>query len=162
MPLAARRALLTLPLRRLSVTLFTKRPTSAALALQRCTVNDESKHACTVHDSRDWIACVARVKVVRDSAEVKLQKFTLATDAGLVVSPDGGRAQVEGAALWGASVALHEGTGSRTPRGATPTSAPIRPCTCDVPELEVTFIDSRETSVGLGEPATTVVVPSPR
>jgi isoquinoline 1-oxidoreductase subunit beta len=31
-------------------------------------------------------------------------------DAGTLVEPDGALAQVEGGALWGVSMALHEGT----------------------------------------------------
>ncbi|PWQ86480.1 aldehyde dehydrogenase, partial [Enterococcus faecium] len=57
-----------------------------------------------------WIACVARVRVDRASGVVRAEKLTLVADAGTVVDPDGARALVEGAALWGLSLALHEGT----------------------------------------------------
>ncbi|MEO0424512.1 MAG: molybdopterin cofactor-binding domain-containing protein, partial [Pseudomonadota bacterium] len=108
-----------------------------------------------------WTACVARVKVDRDSGEVKLEKLTLVTDAGLVVSPDGGRAQVEGAALWGASMALHEGTVIESGEVRDTNLGSYTPMRMrDVPELQVAFIDSKETPVGLGEPATTVVGPA--
>lgn len=108
-----------------------------------------------------WTACVARVHVDRDTGRVKLEKMTLVTDAGTVVHPDGARAQVEGAALWGASMALHEGTrfenGEPVARNLN-TYTPMR--IGDVPELEIEFVDSTETAVGLGEPATTVTGPA--
>jgi CO/xanthine dehydrogenase Mo-binding subunit len=108
-----------------------------------------------------WTACVAQVHVNRETGKVTLQKLTIVTDAGTIVHPDGARAQVEGAALWGASMALHEGTmlekgqvRDRNLNGYTPMR--MR----DVPAMELEFIDSTETSVGLGEPATTVVGPA--
>lgn len=108
-----------------------------------------------------WTACVAKVKVDRDTGKVKLQKLWLVTDAGTIVHPDGALAQVEGAALWGASMALHEGTlieqGQVKDRNLN-SYQPLR--MRDVPEIEAEFIDSTEISVGLGEPATTVVGPA--
>lgn len=108
-----------------------------------------------------WTACVAQVHVSRETGKVTLQKLTLVTDAGTIVHPDGARAQVEGAALWGASMALHEGTmlekgevRDQNLNGYTPMR--MR----DVPAMELEFVESTETSVGLGEPATTVVGPA--
>jgi len=57
-----------------------------------------------------WIACVARVRVNRGSGAVMVEKLTIVVDAGTVVHPDGALAQIEGGALWGLSIALHEGT----------------------------------------------------
>ncbi len=108
-----------------------------------------------------WTACVARVHVNRDTGHVKLEKLTLVTDAGTVVHPDGARAQVEGAALWGASMALHEGTryekGEPVDRNLD-TYTPMR--IRDIPEMELEFVESTEVPVGLGEPATTVTGPA--
>lgn len=108
-----------------------------------------------------WTACVARVQVDRKTGRPAVQKLTLVTDAGTVVHPDGARAQVEGAALWGLSLALHEGT--RFDNGQVVDTnlnsyTPLR--MRDVPEIEMEFVDSTETPVGLGEPATTVVGPA--
>jgi hypothetical protein len=61
-------------------------------------------------DMPTWVACVARVHVDRASGVVTVQKLTVVTDAGTIVDPDGALAQTEGAALWGLSMALHEGT----------------------------------------------------
>ena len=108
-----------------------------------------------------WVACVARVHVDRKTGYVTLEKLWLVADAGTVVDPDGALAQMEGAALWGASMALHEGT--RFVNGAVAdtnlnTYAPLR--MGHVPEVEVEFLPSTEAPVGLGEPATTVVGPA--
>ncbi len=108
-----------------------------------------------------WVACVAQVHVDRKTGYVKLQKLTLVVDAGTVVHPDGALAQVQGGALWGASMALHEGT--RFTKGVVADTnldgyTPLR--MGDVPEMDIEFIASSEMPVGLGEPATTVVGPA--
>lgn len=108
-----------------------------------------------------WVACVARVNVDRASGRVKVEKLTLVADAGIIVDPDGARAQMEGASLWGLSLALHEGASfdkgnvKETNLGAY---MPLR--LADVPELDISFVPSENAPVGLGEPATTVVGPA--
>jgi CO/xanthine dehydrogenase Mo-binding subunit len=70
-------------------------------------------------------------------------------------------AQVEGAALWGLSMALHEGSEfvNGQPKDTNlDTYTPLR--IGDVPEVEVEFLPSTEMPTGLGEPATTVVAPA--
>lgn len=112
-------------------------------------------------DMPTWVACVARVRVDRTSGRVTVEKLTLVVDAGTIVQPDSARAQVEGAALWGMSMALHEG--SEIVRGLPKdtnfdTYTPLR--MGDVPQIEVELLPSTEVPVGLGEPATTVVGPA--
>jgi isoquinoline 1-oxidoreductase beta subunit len=112
-------------------------------------------------DMPTWIACVARVSVDRSSGAVKVEKLTVVADAGTIVDPNGALAQMEGASLWGLSLALHEGTGFENGNvKATNLGAytPLR--LADVPELDISFIASTEVPVGLGEPATTVVGPA--
>jgi CO/xanthine dehydrogenase Mo-binding subunit len=120
--------------------------------------------ATTFGQERDmptWSACAARVRVDPARGEVKLEKLTLVVDAGAIIQPNGALAQVEGAALWGASLALHEGTEfvDGQPK-ATNLDAytPLR--MADAPEVEVEFVKSDQPPVGLGEPATTVVGPA--
>jgi CO/xanthine dehydrogenase Mo-binding subunit len=112
-------------------------------------------------DMPTWVACVARVRVNPELGRVVVEKLTLVADAGTIVHPDGALAQMEGAALWGLSMALHEGTvieaGEVRDRNFD-TYTPLR--MRDVPELHIEFIDSTENPVGLGEPATTVVAPA--
>jgi CO/xanthine dehydrogenase Mo-binding subunit len=112
-------------------------------------------------DMPTWSACAAQVHVDPANGKVKVEKLTLVIDAGTIVSPDGARAQVEGASLWGMSLALFEGTEfadgqvKATNLGAY---TPLR--MADVPEIEIHFVESVEVPVGLGEPATTVVGPA--
>jgi CO/xanthine dehydrogenase Mo-binding subunit len=120
--------------------------------------------ATTFGQERDmptWVACVARVHVDRTSGRVTVEKLTLVVDAGTIIQPDGAAAQVEGAALWGLSMALHEG--SEFVDGQ-PKDTNLDTYTLlrmgDVPEVEIEFLPSTATPVGLGEPATTVVAPA--
>ena len=108
-----------------------------------------------------WTACVARVRVDRGNGVVTVEKLTLVLDAGAIVDPDGALAQVEGASLWGLSMALFEGTEfvkGQVKDTNLDTYTPLR--IGDVPELDIEFMDSSEVPVGLGEPATTVVAPA--
>jgi CO/xanthine dehydrogenase Mo-binding subunit len=112
-------------------------------------------------DMPTWVACVARVNVDRATGRVKVEKLTLVADAGTIVDPNGALAQMEGAALWGLSLALHEGTVFE--KGNVKdlnlhSYTPLR--LADTPELDITFVDSTEVPVGLGEPATTIVGPA--
>lgn len=112
-------------------------------------------------DMPTWGACVARVHVDRASGKVTVEKLTLVVDAGTIVDPDGALAQMQGASLWGLSMALHEGTafdkGQVRDRNLN-TYTPLR--IADVPELDISFVPSKEVPVGLGEPATTIVAPA--
>ncbi|MBK8838059.1 MAG: xanthine dehydrogenase family protein molybdopterin-binding subunit [Hyphomonadaceae bacterium] len=112
-------------------------------------------------DMPTWVACVARVNVNKGTGAVKVEKLTLVADAGTIVDPDGARAQMEGASLWGLSLALHEGTefenGNVKARNLG-AYTPLR--LADVPELDISFVESTEAPVGLGEPATTIVGPA--
>lgn len=108
-----------------------------------------------------WLACGARVRVDRKTGRVTVEKLTLVVDAGTVVHPDGAAAQVEGGALWGLSMALHEGTEfvNGQPKDTNlDTYTPLR--MGDVPEVEVEFLPSTEVPVGLGEPGVTAVAPA--
>jgi isoquinoline 1-oxidoreductase subunit beta len=112
-------------------------------------------------DMPTWVACVARVHVDRASGMARVEKLTLVVDAGTIVHPDSAQAQVEGASLWGLSMALHEGSEfvKGQPKDTNlDTYTPLR--MGDVPDVEVEFLPSTEVPVGLGEPATTVIAPA--
>ena len=88
--------------------------------------------ATTIGQERDmptWVACVARVRVQRPSGRVIVERLTLAVDAGTIVHPDSAKAQVEGASLWGLSMALHEGSEFANGCPEIPISIPTRRCT---------------------------------
>jgi isoquinoline 1-oxidoreductase beta subunit len=108
-----------------------------------------------------WVACAARVRVDRTTGHVTVERLTLVVDAGTIIHPDSAEAQVEGAALWGLSMALYEG--SEFVKGQ-PRDTNLDTYTLlrigDVPEVEVEFLPSTEVPVGLGEPATTAVAPA--
>jgi isoquinoline 1-oxidoreductase beta subunit len=108
-----------------------------------------------------WIACVAHVSVDPSSGDVTLKKLWQTIDVGTVVNPDGAMAQAEGAALWGVSLALHEG--AQFAKGEVLEQnldryTPLR--MSDVPELDIAFIDSDEFPSGLGEPPLIPVAPA--
>lgn len=108
-----------------------------------------------------WVACAARVHVDPRTGVAKVEKLTLVADCGTVVHPDGALAQMEGAALWGMSLALFEGAefvNGQVRETNLDSYTPLR--MADVPEVDIEFMASTEPPVGLGEPATTVVGPA--
>ena len=110
--------------------------------------------------SASWTACVAHVAVAPSGA-VTVKKLTVATDVGTQVHPDNIRAQVEGAALWGLSLAMYE-KATLKDGGIEQTNfdsyTPLR--MSQVPEVAVTVIANGEKATGVGEPAVTVVAPA--
>ena len=119
--------------------------------------------ACVSSQERataSWTACVAHV-AVDPSGEVKVKKLTVATDVGTQVHPDNIRAQVEGAALWGMSLALFE-KATLKDGGIEQTNydtyTPLR--MSQMPEVAVNVIANGEKATGVGEPAVTVVAPA--
>jgi isoquinoline 1-oxidoreductase beta subunit len=105
-----------------------------------------------------WVACVAKARVDRASGAVTVSDLYMDFDCGTMVHPDGAMAQAEGSALWGLSLALHEGTTFKNGQVADSnlnSYSPLR--LIDIPQLHIDFVDSREFPVGLGEPGVTVV-----
>ena len=119
--------------------------------------------ACVSSQERataSWTACVAHVAVA-PSGEVKVKKLTVATDVGTQVHPDNIRAQVEGAALWGLSLAMYE-KATLKDGGIEQTNfdtyTPLR--MSQVPEVAISVIANGEKATGVGEPAVTVIAPA--
>lgn len=119
--------------------------------------------ACVSAQERNtatWTACVAKV-AVDAKGNVNVQKLTLAMDVGTAVNPDGVRAQIEGSALWGLSLAMLEGATMKD--GALEVTnfdsyAPMR--LSGVPDLDISIIANGQPASGCGEPAVTVVAPA--
>ena len=112
-------------------------------------------------DMATWIGCVAHVAVDKESKSIKVKKIWQTIDCGTVVHPDGAMAQAEGAALWGLSVALHEGATFENGQVAQrnfDTYTPLR--MADVPELDIKFVESTKFPTGLGEPPFIPVAPA--
>jgi isoquinoline 1-oxidoreductase len=119
--------------------------------------------ACVSSQERataSWTACVAHVAVA-PSGEVKVKKLTVATDVGTQVHPDNIRAQVEGAALWGLSLAMYE-KATLKDGGIEQTNfdsyTPLR--MSQTPEVAISVIANGEKPTGVGEPAVTVIAPA--
>jgi len=119
--------------------------------------------ACVSSQERataSWTACVAHVGVA-PSGEIKVKKLTVATDVGMQVHPDNIRAQVEGAALWGLSLAMYE-KATLKDGGIEQTNfdtyTPLR--MSQMPEVAINVIANGEKPTGVGEPAVTVIAPA--
>jgi isoquinoline 1-oxidoreductase len=108
-----------------------------------------------------WTACAAQVEVNPANGEFKVNRLTLAMDLGTVVNPDGVRAQIEGSALWGMSLALFE----KAPleNGALQVAnfdgyTPLR--MSQMPDLDISIIANNDPPSGCGEPGVTVIAPA--
>jgi isoquinoline 1-oxidoreductase beta subunit len=120
--------------------------------------------ACAFGQERNmptWVGVAAHVAVDPDNGKVTVKKLCLSVDCGTVVHPDGALAQVQGSALWGLSLALHEGTDfeqGQVKDTNLDSYTPLR--MADVPELDIRFIASEEFPVGLGEPGVIAIAPA--
>ncbi len=111
--------------------------------------------------SPTWVAGVAEVGVDPDTGAVTLEKLTIAMDMGIAINPVNIKAQVKGAALWGASQVLSERLTIKD--GAFEqhnfdTYVPIR--LRQVPKIDVEIVESGHHPSGVGEPSSTVVGPA--
>src|SRR5262245_5780776 len=120
--------------------------------------------ACVTAQERKsptWTASVVQAQVDPQSGRVRVQKIVCAVDCGIVVNPDGARAQIEGSLLFGVSNALKE-------RGTVKNGQLEQSNFHDyqvlrineVPEVEVHIVPSAEYPTGLGEPGTTTILPA--
>ena len=108
-----------------------------------------------------WTASVVQAHVDPATGVVKIEKIVCAVDCGIVVNPDGARAQIEGSILFGISNALKE-------RGTIANGALVQSNFHDyqvlrmneVPDIEVHWCRPPSTRPGLGEPGTTTVAPA--
>jgi len=111
--------------------------------------------------SPTWVAGVAEVTVDPKTGKYRINKVTIAMDMGTCVNPMNAKAQIMGAALWGASQVMSERLTYKD--GAIQQTnfheyQPIR--LAEVPEFEVEIIQSGRHPSGVGEPSSTVVAPA--
>jgi len=103
---------------------------------------------------------VSEVSVNSGDCSFKIQKLTIVADVGIAVNPQNTLAQMQGALLWGLSLAtLARGSVSN---GAIEQNnfhqyTPLR--MADIPEMDIHLIENNNYPVGAGEPALSVVVP---
>ena len=108
-----------------------------------------------------WTASVVEAQVDPTTGRVRVRRVTCAVDCGIVVNPDGVRAQIEGSVLFGVSNALKE-------YGTVANGALVQSNFHDyqvlrmdeAPDVEVYVVDSREYPTGVGEPGTTTIAPA--
>ncbi|QDH16615.1 xanthine dehydrogenase family protein molybdopterin-binding subunit [Swingsia samuiensis] len=108
-----------------------------------------------------WTAGAVQVHVDEKTGVITCQKIWIVMDAGTIVDPGGALAQTEGAALWGLSMALFEGSeivhGTIKDRNLN-TYTPLR--ISDVPAMDIEFIENTAPPTGLGEPGVAVIAPA--
>lgn len=109
-----------------------------------------------------YVATVAHVSVDRESGGIRVKRFFVAHDCGLIINPDGVRNQIEGNLIQGASRALKERVGWRQDGidSIDWRSYPILTFS-EVPDIEIILVDRpEERAVGAGEPATITAAPA--
>jgi len=111
--------------------------------------------------SPTWVAGVAEVTVDPKTGKYRINRVTIAMDMGTCINPQNTTAQIQGAALWGASQVLSERIDYKNgaiEQANFDTYHPIR--LADVPEIDVEIIQSGHHPSGVGEPSSTVVAPA--
>jgi len=106
-----------------------------------------------------YTAAVAEVSM-KDGMP-KIHRLVYAVDCGRPVNPAGIRAQVEGAAIYGLSAALHDAI---TIKGGAVEQTNFHqykmPKIKDAPKTEIHIVESKEEPTGIGEPGLPVVAAS--
>ena len=106
-----------------------------------------------------YTAAVAEVSV--KSGAVKLDRLVYAVDCGRPINPEGVRAQVESAAIYGLSATSY---GAITISGGRVEQANFNdygmPRMNDAPKTEVHVVMSKEEPTGIGEPGLPVIAPA--
>jgi CO/xanthine dehydrogenase Mo-binding subunit len=108
---------------------------------------------------RTYVAAVADVEVNRKTGEIRVVKFTIAHDCGLVVNPDGVRNQIEGQVVQTLSRTLHEELGfSRSGITSLDWQSYKLLRFPEMPQVDVVLLDRPDKPAwGAGEPACAVV-----
>ena len=106
-----------------------------------------------------YTACVAEASV-KDGA-VRVHRLVYAVDCGRPVNPQGVRAQVESAAIYGLSAALHDAITIKRGRVEQSNFNDYQmPRIQDTPKTEVHVVMSTEEPTGIGEPGLPVIAPA--
>jgi len=113
----------------------------------------------TFYSFNSYTAAVAEVSV-KDGA-VKLHRLVYGVDCGRPINPDGVRAQVESAAIYGLSAALHDAITISAGRVEQSNFHDYQmPRINETPLTEVHVVMSKEEPTGIGEPGLPVVAPA--
>ncbi len=96
------------------------------------------------------VATVAEAEL--EDGVPRVRKLFMAVDPGLLINPDGARAQVEGGASWGVSAALLEQITVENGMAVEQNFTTYRFARMtDVPQVEIEFLSSGDEPRGLGE-----------
>jgi isoquinoline 1-oxidoreductase beta subunit len=119
----------------------------------------QGRGIATFFSFNSYTAAVAEVGV-KDGA-VKLNRLVYAVDCGRPVNPDGIRAQIESAAIYGLSAALHDAITISAGRVDQSNFNDYQmPRINETPKTEVHVVMSQEAPTGIGEPGLPVVAPA--
>ncbi len=119
----------------------------------------QGRGIATFFSFNSYTAAVAEASV-KDGA-VRVHRLVYAVDCGRPINPDGVRAQVESAAIYGLSAALHDAitiSGGRVEQSNFNDYA--MPRMSETPKMEVHVVMSKEEPTGIGEPGLPVVAPA--
>ena len=106
-----------------------------------------------------YAAVVAEANIM--DGKVRVHRLVYAVDCGRPVNPDGVRAQVESAAIYGLSAALHDAITIKGGRVEQSNFGDYEmPRMAETPKTEVHVIMSKEEPTGIGEPGLPVVAPA--
>jgi isoquinoline 1-oxidoreductase beta subunit len=106
-----------------------------------------------------YTAGVAEVSA--KNGELKIHRIVYAVDCGRPVNPNGIAAQVEGAAIYGLSAALHDAiTINRGRVEQSNFDNYAMPRINETPKIEVHIVPSTEAPTGIGEPGLPVIAPA--
>jgi CO/xanthine dehydrogenase Mo-binding subunit len=112
--------------------------------------------------SGTYWACACDVTVVPATGVIKLEKYTVVLDPGIVVNPEQLKRQVEGGAVMGISIALHEEVNFNESAVTTAnwSSYPIATM-AEIPEIKVVMLNRPEVgSYGQGSEAANALAAS--
>ena len=106
-----------------------------------------------------YVATVVEVSVLHD--KVKIHAIWTALDCGLVLNRDNVINQMEGAAVFGMSIALH---GKITAKDGAIEQSNFHDYTMtrmhEVPPIDITIVDNDEAATGVGEPGVPPIAPA--
>lgn len=103
------------------------------------------------YDARTVVAHIAEVST--EGAQIRVHKVTSAIDPGLIINPDGVRAQTQGAVTMGISSTLREAAMLQNGRFVAENfdKYPLLQ-NAEAPDVEVILLQSGHTPYGMGEP----------
>ena len=113
----------------------------------------------TFYSFQSYTAAVAEASV--ENGSIKVHRLVYAVDCGRPINPDGVRAQVESAAIYGLSATLHDAITIKDGRVEQSNFNDYgMPRIRETPETEVHVVMSKEDPTGIGEPGLPVVAPA--